>query len=280
MTKADGWHRQARSLTLAGRICGLLVVMICVTGRAVAGDDPPSTAEQILDKYVEATGGKAAYEKLHDRVMNGTFEIPAMGIKGPMSIYHAEPAKMYTVVEAEGIGKLEDGTNGEVAWELSAMSGPRIKQGAERAVVLRSAQFDAAVNWRKLYKKVELVGEEPIDEQPCYKVVLTPAEGRPETQYYDKKSNLLVRSDMVLEHAMGSIPLQVYMSDYKVVDGVRIPHTIRQLVAGQEYRITVDKIRHNVPVPDKHFKLPAEVEALTVQKEKKAESRPAPAPAQ
>ncbi|MBI3669326.1 MAG: hypothetical protein HY237_06065 [Acidobacteria bacterium] len=34
------------------------------------------TVDQILDKYVQALGGKTAIEKLSSRVSKGTFEIP------------------------------------------------------------------------------------------------------------------------------------------------------------------------------------------------------------
>ena len=38
------------------------------------------SADEILDKYVEALGGKAAFEKFRSRVVKGARELPAMGI--------------------------------------------------------------------------------------------------------------------------------------------------------------------------------------------------------
>ena len=36
------------------------------------------TADQVLDHYVQAIGGRAAWMKLNSRVSKGTIEIPAM----------------------------------------------------------------------------------------------------------------------------------------------------------------------------------------------------------
>ena len=55
---------------------------------------------------------------------------------------------------------------------------------------------------------------EPIDGAVCYRVVLTPKEGQPETRYYDKKTSLLVRTNMIMKTEMGEIPAEMSVSDY------------------------------------------------------------------
>ncbi len=47
--------------------------------RAQSKPDLP-TADTVMNQYIEATGGKAAYEKLKNRVATGTIEIPAANI--------------------------------------------------------------------------------------------------------------------------------------------------------------------------------------------------------
>ena len=90
-------------------------------------------------------------------------------------------------MELEGIGTIKQGTDGQTAWESSSLQGPRIKQGEERAVALREATLRGPLYWRKLYKHVETMSQETIDDQACYKVVLTPEEGKPDTQYYEQE---------------------------------------------------------------------------------------------
>jgi len=219
-------------------------------------------AEQILDKYVEVTGGKAAYEKLNNHIIKGTFEFVGMGIKANMTIYNAKPDKVYVLLESEAIGRIEEGTNGEVVWEISAMTGPRIKEGQERIDALRDATFNSELHWRKLYKKVECVGMETVDDKPCYKVVMTPNEGKPQTSYFDKESNLLVRDDAIIDTPMGSIPIESYPSDYKKVDGILMPHKASIKVMGQERLLIIESVEHNVKMPADRFKLPDDIQTL------------------
>ena len=247
----------------------LTLVLVCFAapGVLLASEDERPSAEAILDKYVEVTGGKAAYAKLNNRLTKATFEMVGQGLKFSMTIYAARPNKMYTLMESEAFGKIEKGTDGELAWEINVMTGPQIKEGEERALLLRGAAFDAVPGWRKLYKKVESFGIEDINGNPCYKIVLTPKEGEPETRYYDKASNLLVKTGMNLKLPMGTIPMENYPSNYKRVDGILLPHQARVVVMGQERVMTVQSIEHNVKLPEDRFKPPAEIRAL-VDKEK------------
>ena len=252
----------ARARLVPAILPTLLLAGLCAANVHAQPAEKLPKAETILDKYVEVTGGKAAYAKLNNRVSKGTFEMAAQGIKADLTVYGARPNKLYTVLESDAFGKIEKGTDGKVAWELNMMTGPQLKEGDERTFFMREATFDTATQWRKLYKKVECVGLEPIDDQPCYKVILTPAEGAPATRFYDKQSGLLVKVEMSITTPMGTIPFESYVSDYKPVDGVLFPHKVRVLVMGTERLITTQSIEHNVKMPKDRFKLPEDIQVL------------------
>ena len=215
----------------------------------------------ILDKYIEVTGGKAAYEKLKNRVMKGTMDIAAAGIKGDLTIYTAAPDKFYMQVELPGVGKIEEGCDGKVAWAISP-TGPRVKDGAEKESALRRADFNGEVHWQKHYKKVECVGEETVERKPCYKVQLTTPNDEVKTRYYDKSTGLLVKSTGTEKGQMGDIPVETIVSDYKKVDGISLPFKSVQKTLGTEFNITLEKVEHNVKLPDNRFDLPDDIKQL------------------
>jgi hypothetical protein len=227
--------------------------------------DPLPKGETILDKYIEVTGGKAAYEKKRTEISSAEMEFVGKGVKASMTIYHAEPNKSYSVVEIDGIGKIEEGTDGSVVWERSALKGPRVKTGEERAVSLRAADIHHDTRWRDFFQKVECTGIEPIDGRICYRVVLTPKDGQPETRYYDKQSFLLVRTNMIMKNEMGEIPAESVVGDYKKVDGVLTPFLIKQKVLGQEFTVTLKSVQTNVPIPKERFALPDDVKVLAAK---------------
>jgi hypothetical protein len=236
-------------------------VLLLGSRPAPAADALPSP-ESILDRYVEVTGGKAAYERRKTEISTGTMEYPAQGVKGTLTRYEADPDRYYAVLDIPGIGKIEMGVAGGVAWENSAILGPRVKTGDEKAQAVRDATMNATLKWRTLFPKVETAGVETLDGEECYKVVMTPAEGKPEVMYFQKKSGLAVKTTTVAVSQMGEVPVEVTVKNYKEFGGVLTPSKVANKAAGQEFTITIEKVQVNPELPPDRFALPAEIRAL------------------
>jgi hypothetical protein len=221
------------------------------------------TGDAVLDHYVEATGGDAAYAKIHNMLMKGNMSMPAMGIKGAVTIYAAEPNKSSMSTNIAGVGKITEGTDGSIAWSFSAMQGPQLKKGEELEDSLREAHFHKENDWRSLYTSAVLDGVEDVDGKPAYKVTLTPKTGKPQTEYYDQATGYMVRMQSVRKTPLGDIPVDVAISGYrKECGGVLLPHSMVQTVAGQKIELQMDSIACNADLPADAFEPPAEVKAL------------------
>jgi len=231
----------------------------------LAADTLPK-AETILDKSVEAQGGKAAYEKLHSMVVTGTMEVKGIGLKGTMTSYRSAPDKMLVEVEIQGIGTIRDGWDGKVAWEMSALQGPRIKEGDERAVAEREGDFNSEVHWRDHFKEVVTQGIEKVDGKDCYKILMTPKEGSPETQFIEKETSLPVKVQVTLKGPMGEMPTEGTIGDYRKEGDLLMAHKMVQKMAGQEITVTFDTVKFNVDIPKDKFDLPEEIQALLKKK--------------
>lgn len=216
-----------------------------------------------MARYLEVTGGRVAYEQIHGHIEKGFMAMPAQNIRGAMTTYEAEPGKQVVSIDFPGIGKAEEGTDGTIAWSYSALQGARLKEGEEKAAAIRAANAGTKyLNWKTQYKSVETAGLENVDGKPCYRVVLTPIVGRPETEYYEKTSGLLVRQTAVAVTPMGDVPVDARVSDYRKEGGVVMPHKVRQTLAGQLIEITIDTVTMNPDFPKDRFDPPAEVKAL------------------
>jgi hypothetical protein len=238
------------------------VLMLAATAYA-AGDIKP---EAILDKYIEVTGGRAAYEKIKTEIATGTLDISSFGISGTLTIYQAAPDKAYTEIDLGGMGKAEEGSNGKVAWAVNGMQGPRIKEGDERTATLRRDALNADLRWRDFFKKVELAGVEDVGGKACYKVVLTPTDGAAETRYYDKSSNLLVKVTMPITTPEGAASAEIVLSDYKDEGGILTPHAIAQKIGTMESQVKILSVKHNPDIPVSRFDLPDQIKALMTEK--------------
>jgi len=244
----------------------LLGIFSGIAGFTLAADDALPKAETIIDRFVEVTGGKAAYEKRKNEITTGTIEITAQGLKGTLTRYSAPPDKSYTAMAIDGVGNVEQGSNSGIAWEKNAMMGPRVLTGPEKAQARREAVFNGQVNWRQMFTKAETTGVETIDGEECYKVVFTPSDGKPETTYYQRKSGLAVKNVTVAANPMGEFPVEQTLSDYKNFDGVLMPTKMLQKVAGQEMLLTILTVKTNQEIPADRFDPPADIKTLLDKK--------------
>lgn len=269
--KRNTGHGRSKRGACAAAFIGLAFFFLFLPGtKVLCAEDELPKAEEILDKYIEAVGGKEAFDRIDNQVLKVTLEIVGQGIKMHVTVYSARPNKVYRVVEVPSIGKGESGVDGEVVWENSAMTGPQIMEGSVREQALRDATFHKLVYWQKVYEKAECAGIQAVDEKPCYKVVLTPKEGSEDTLFIDKESHLIVKAESTSESPMGKIPLEIYISDYKEMNGIRIPQRLRQVVMGQERMIKTEGVLFNLQFPAHLFKLPPEIQELVDRKKEKS----------
>ena len=201
-------------------------------------------AEAVLDRYIEVTGGKTAYQTLKNRVSKGTVEIS--GLSGEITIYQAAPCKSYSEIDLQNVIKIEQGTDGVVVWEKQTATGISVLKGSAKSHALLQAQFHGEVDWRKLFKRVQCVAEEEVGDIPCHKVEMTPKEGKVITKYFDKKSGLLLKMSEVINGPDGDTDTHVILSDYKKVDGKELPHRMEVRYGDKRYAIlTISKFTLN-----------------------------------
>ena len=243
-----------RTSVLAAVIVGALGIPT-----APAQELPP--AATILDRFVEVTGGRKAYEAHHSEILIGNVEFPAQGLKGKIQRYLASN-KEYSAVNLEGIGLIESGVSDGMSWEKSVLLGPRIKQGVEKEQAIREAYLNAPIFWKEIYSKAETTGIRSIGGEDCFEVVLMPASGAPVHEFFSKKTGLLLRTTTTAASQLGDVDVEVDVSDYRKFGGVLMPTRSKQRAASQELTITVEDVRVNETIPEDRFAPPADVADL------------------
>jgi hypothetical protein len=237
------------------------------TGPAPAGGAGPAkgelaTAEAVLEASIVAQGGRERMGKVKAMRQTGTFRIPEMGIKGVMIGVSAPPRSSLLTVELPGLGKISQGVSGDVAWELSPVTGARVITGDERTQTLREATFNSDLVWKELYPKVELAGTVTFAGVPAYKVVMAAPDGDSQTRYFAKDTLLPVGVEMVARSQMGNMPVAVEAADWREVAGVKYPHKLTRRQGPQTIEILVDKIEIDPQLDPATFALPPEIQAL------------------
>ena len=243
-----------------------LGLLVAVTANAQGGQQKPATdakpaaklptVDQVLDKYVQAIGGKAAVEKQTTRMAKGTFEIAAFGASGTAEIYAKAPNKTSTVIDVTGFGVFQQVFDGKTGWSNDPQNGFREKAGAELASTKLDADFYKPIRLKQLYPTIVVKGTDKVGDKEVYVLVATPAEGSPETWYFDTQSGLILREDVEREGPEGKQAIQVFYEDYREADGVKMAFTLRQITPAFTLNIKMTEMKHNVPVDDAKFNKP------------------------
>jgi hypothetical protein len=224
--------------------------------RAAASVAVPS-ADRILDKYLEATGGRAAWEKIHSRVSTGTVEIPEMKMSGTAEMWEKAPDSALVKMVISGSVFLE-GFDGKSAWSSDPKDGLQEQKGLQLAETRRGSDFRFPVDFRRLYPNVVASGERTVAGRPTYVVEATPPEGgQPDRAFFDPQTGLLVHIVTQHHNDDGSVePFEEDFGDYRAVDGVKIPFMIHQSGSQVDFTIRISEVHQNVAVDDTRFSKP------------------------
>jgi outer membrane lipoprotein-sorting protein len=241
---------------------------VVVAGLALcAGAARAQTAEEIADKSVAAVGGRAALEKITSRSTTGTMlvEVEAGSFTGSVEVLNQAPNKSRTLISldlsAAGAGTVVidqrfDGTTGYVMDGLRGNSEmPAAQVQSQRNNIFPSPLLD----YKDRGAKLELAGKDKAGDRDAFVLTLTPASGAPTRVFVDAETYMPLQAVTRLEvPEIGSLEQTVQFSDYREVDGIKVPFKLRGSSSVQTFTITVSKVEHNVKIDPALFAKPAE----------------------
>ncbi len=212
------------------------------------------TYDQIIDKYLQAIGNSAAYEKLKSRVMRGSM-VDSKGGTFPVEVYQASPDKIVTITTLPD-GIAAQGFNGAIGWVSDPSDSAELK-GLELAQIKRAADIARALKIKEESLSPRVSGKVTVGEREAY-LVSARADGQRVQLYFDLQTGLLLRRVVSGSTILGSFPEQTDFDDYREVDGVKLPFKTRYSTPNPAAGTSIEfkEITHNVPVDDTKFNPP------------------------
>ena len=201
----------------------------------------------MLRRYVDALGGAAAINAVTSRVTKGTVDVAGHSRGGSFEIYSQAPNKTLNTVQAHPLGTVKVGFNGKTGWARTTM-GLRMLKGAELTTLQRDADLYGPLRAKNNFAKVTLAGMSKIGFRDVYVIDLQPAAGAVERLYLDAQTYLPVRMNTVRTIGTVSEPVEMYLDDWREVDGIKLPFSISQSSPKLTLSYTVKEIKHNVPL--------------------------------
>lgn len=223
---------------------------------ALSPAESEAKADKLLERYLNVTGELESLKSQTSRRDRGRMTLTGMGVSGDVEVLAKAPNKSRMTMKIEGIGEIVEAFDGSTAWVQDPIQGYREKSGLELAATVRQADFYMAANYKKHYPKREWVSAEMLNGTKVDKLRLHPAEGSPETWFLAQDSGLLIRMDSVSNMPQGDILSQVYLEDYKKIDGTMEPMRIRVVNPLAPITMELTSSETNIDLDDSLFVSP------------------------
>jgi len=188
-----------------------------VESKAVSGD---ITAQQVIDNYLEAIGGKDKLKSVQDLTVRMSTTVQGMALE--VVNEQMKPGMMHMKVIMNGNAMQEVTYNGEKA-KVSQMGNAQTLEGEDAAGFKNQAMIFPEMYYADMGADLTLEGIETVAEKDAYKVIVALPDGSKTTQFYDVETSYKVK-EVTTQEAQGQTVTQTStFSDYQEVDGIMFP---------------------------------------------------------
>jgi photosynthetic reaction center cytochrome c subunit len=228
----------------------------------LSGGPNANSAEQILDKYIQALGGQQRLNALTSFIAKGVFQGYGSAQKSPVEVFVKAPNQRTMIVHTPE-GDSTSTFDGRAGWIAAPATDLPVTLTALSGGDLDGARLDAAIALPSQIKQMlhqwRASSPASIDDREVDVVQGSSDERYPVNLYFDSQSGLLVRLVRYADSPVGLSPTQVDYADYREIAGVKMP--FRWTVTWLDGRsiVTLSEVRPNAPIDAATFARPTRV---------------------
>ena len=225
--------------------------------------NPVQTADEVIEKHLAAVGGRPALAKLTSRKSTGTVTIttPNGALSGPIEIYAKAPNKTraHMTLDLSAVGLpdkmvVEQKFDGTAGWTLNSMQGNSEIVGNQLQNMRNNVFPSPLLNYKAAGTKIEVLAKEPVAGKDAIVLLVSPKEGSVARIFFDPETYLIIRTvAKISAPELGEFEQTNEPSDYRSVDGIKVPFVVKNTSSVQTLEIRLEKIEHNVPIDDAMF---------------------------
>jgi hypothetical protein len=220
------------------------------------------TVDEVINKYVDAVGGKEKLNNLQSIYME-TVSVMQNGNEVTSKLWKVNNKLVRREVNF-GMGSMTSVVTDKEGWNSNPRNGNKFEPVTPEALQMQQSELDCAgplVDYKAKGHTAELLGKEDVEGTECYKVRLTLKSGRDFTYFIDTKNYYIIRMKTKGGGGMGgnrpgANPDQEFIVDYsdyrKTPEGYVFPYATTRVGMGAS--TNVEKIEINKPVDPKLYK--------------------------
>lgn len=229
---------------------GLLTVAAVISIQSIKAQ----TADEVIDRYVTALGGKEKLLSLKSVKMTGNLNVEGLEVGITVTVVHGVGSR--NDISVPGMGEGFQITNTTKGWNFMPFQGQTNTEEVSAGQLMSSQGLldlqGLLVNYKEKGSQVELLGKENVDGAESYKLKLTNKLEQIYTLFIDAKTWYRVKSIAKTKTPNGEEDTVTNYGDFKKTDEGYVFPFSQTIARGT---IIFSSIETNKPVDEKIFTL-------------------------
>lgn len=242
------------------------ITILCVAALAATAFSAQAqdlTADEVIQKHIQAKGGQEALDAVETVRMSGTMTMssPQGQMEAPFTIRYKRPDKVRMEFTIQGNTAIQ-AYNGDSGWMLMPMMGQTEPQkaGPQQVEQLKNmADFDGElVGYAERGFTAEYLGTEEIEGTEAHKIKLTKEDGDVLYKYLDTSHYLVFKEIRKTQIQGQERKIVGSVGDYKQVGDLVLPHSIETSVESSQgsQSVAIESVQLNPEIDEGIFTMP------------------------
>jgi hypothetical protein len=219
---------------------------------ATVGFTYAQTADEIVNKHIEAIGGTDAWKKVNSMVTTGTLKMQGAEIGMSLTVLNGKGSRQDLTIMGMNGYQIVTPTQG---WKFMPFQGQKEVEPIT-ADDLKEAQDEldvqgSLVDYKTKGHTVELLGTDDVDGVDAFKLKETLKSGKTQTIFIDPKTYYIIRVISKQKANGNEVDVTTNLNNYqKLPEGIMVPLSIG-LPFGE---MIISKVEINKPIDENIFK--------------------------
>jgi photosynthetic reaction center cytochrome c subunit len=214
---------------------------------------PSETIDQVIDKYLQALGGRAALEAAKTRVMVGTATTRDLQTV-PIKVQEKSTGEFRMDLDTRP-APIVRATDGKAIWVQMGQN-VRDAEGLQAQQATRLADFGVPLHMKTHYQNLTPSRYGTIDGSETILVTGRVTPDVNEQLQFDRQSGMLLRRTILTRTAFGNLLEQVDYGDYRDVSGVKVSFQVRYATWNELLTAKFSDVTMNAPIDEAQFSRP------------------------
>lgn len=212
----------ARLLATAGTLLLISLISVGTSAAQVQSTAKLPKAQEVLERYVQVTGGKDALQRHRSITIHGRYQVPAQNLDLE-TISYSKDGKLLLKATLPNGQEYLTGYDGKIGWDMDGSGKVTLHDGDEARSIARDADMYYHLHVMKYFRSMEVVDVKEFNGRPCYHLKGETNWGRTNEHFYDKENGLLLGYAFNTAWRGGNGDATETFEDYKDFGGVLMP---------------------------------------------------------